>query len=87
MKFKGLILILILTLALPLAASAAGTEDPYYLQWASFKVGSSVTLNGTAQDSQGESSFKQTITLKERKGDHLLVQISRMEGSKRVDKS
>jgi hypothetical protein len=86
-KVKGLILILILAMALPLAALAAGTEDPYYRQWASFKVGSSVTLTGTATESQGESSFKQTITLKEVKSNHLVVQISRAEGSKRVNKS
>ncbi len=87
MKLKGLILILVLTLTLPLAALAAGTEDPYYRQWASFKVGSSVSLTGTATESQGESSFKQTITLKEVKGDHLFLQISRVEGAKSTNKS
>jgi hypothetical protein len=88
MKFMRLILILVLTLALPLAASEAGTEDPYYRQWASFKVGSSVSLDGTAtSSSSGNSSFKQTITLKEVKSDYLMVGISRVEGSKRTDKS
>ncbi|OGP70551.1 MAG: hypothetical protein A2Y80_03570 [Deltaproteobacteria bacterium RBG_13_58_19] len=88
MKFRRLILILVLTLALPWAAVAAGTEDPYYRQWASFKVGSSVTLTGTATSSEsGDSSFKQTITLKEVKSDHLVIHIVRVEGSKRTDKS
>ena len=87
MKFNRLILILALTLALPLAAFAAGTEDPYYRQWAQFNVGSGVTLTGTAKEPQGESSFKQTITLKEKKNDYLMIGISRVEGSKRVDKS
>jgi hypothetical protein len=88
MKFKRLILILVLTLALPLAAFAAGTEDPYYRQWAQFKVGSSVSLTGTAASpSQGNSTFNQTITLNEVKSDHLVIQISRVEGSKRTDKS
>ena len=87
MKLKGLILILVLTLTLPLAALAAGTEDPYYRQWAGFKAGSSVSLTGTAMESRGESSFKQTITLKEVKGDQLVVQISRVEGAKSTNKS
>ncbi|MEW6659623.1 MAG: hypothetical protein AB1424_13260 [Thermodesulfobacteriota bacterium] len=88
MKFKGLILILVLTLALSVAALAAGTEDPYYRQWASFKVGSSVSLDGTAtSSSEGNSTFKQTITLKGVKSDHLVVQISRVEGLRSTNKS
>ena len=86
MKFKRQILLAVLILALPLAAWAGGIEDPYYRQWASFKVGSSVTLAGTAQESQGESNFKQTLTLKEVKGDYLMLAISRMEGSKSTNK-
>ena len=88
MKFNRLILILALTLAVPLAALAAGTEDPYYKQWAQFNIGSNVTLTGTASDSsQAASNFKQTITLKEKKNDYLMIGISRVEGSKRTDKS
>lgn len=88
MKFNRLILILILTLALPLMAFAAGPEDPYYQQWARFKAGSSVNLSGSSvSSSQGNSSFTQTITLKEVKSDQIVIQISRVEGSKHVDKS
>lgn len=87
MKFNRLLPVLLLTLAFPLVALAVGTEDPYYKQWAGCKVGSSVTLTGTAMESKGESAFKQTVTLKEVKGDQIVIQISRVEGSKRVDKS
>jgi len=87
MKFNRVLLILLLVLALPVTVSAFASENPYYQQWARFQVGSSVTSTGDAAETEGESSFKQTITLKEVKSDHLLVQISRMEGSKNVNKS
>lgn len=87
MKFNRLPLILLLILAVPLVAWAAGTEDPYYKQWARFKVGSSVSLTGTAEEAQGKSSFRQTITLKEVQSDYLMVGISRVEGAKKTDKS
>jgi hypothetical protein len=88
MKVKRLFPILLFALSIPLVALAVGPEDPYYRQWSQFKVGSSVTLTGTAtEDPQGVSSFKQTITLKEVKSDYLMVGISRVEGSKHTDKS
>jgi len=88
MKFKRQVFILVLILALPLVALAAGPEDPYYKQWAQFGVGSSVSSTGTATSvSEDDSTFKQTITLKEVKSDHLVIQINRVEGSKRTDKS
>jgi hypothetical protein len=88
MNFKRLILVPVLMLALPLAALAAGTENPYYTQWAQFTVGSNVSYTGSATSvSEGNSTFKQTITLKEVKSNHLMLRIVRVEGSKSVDKS
>ena len=88
MKFNRLLPILLFVLAFPLVALAVAPEDPYYKNWAQCQVGSSVDLTGTSvSPSEGNSSFKQTITLKEVKTDHLVIHISRVEGSKRTDKS
>ncbi len=88
MKFNRLLSTLLIVLAFPLVALAVAPEDPYFNNWAQFKVGSSVNLTGTATSStSGDSTFKQTITLKEVKSDYVMIGISRVEGSKQVDKS
>ena len=81
MKRSGLIKVLVLLLFIffPILIYAAEIEDPYYKQWASFKIGSNVTLVGRADDASGIASFTQTITLKEIANDHLIIEISRIE--------
>jgi hypothetical protein len=81
MKKAGLIKVslLLLFFFLPMLASAAEIEDPYYKQWASFKIGSNVTLVGRADAASGVSSFTQTITLKEINNNHLVTEIARIE--------
>jgi hypothetical protein len=89
MKRKYLITLsaLFLIFIIPFIANAAEIEDPYYIQWASFKVGSNTSLAGTADDSTGHSTFTQTITLKELGKDYLTIQISRKENSKSIVKT
>ena len=59
MKKAGLITlsVLLFIFLIMAIASAAEPEDPYYKQWASFKVGSNVTLVGRAEDKTGIESF------------------------------
>ena len=89
MKKVGLIVLCVslCIFLVPIITSAAGPEDPYYRGWATSNVGSSVSLAGTADDSQGHSSFTQTITLKEFGNDHLVIQIARTENGKSLVKT
>jgi len=77
---------LFLILLIPFIVSAAGSEDPYYVQWASFKIGSNTSYAGSIEESTGVSSFTQTITLKEIGQDSLKVSIARIENEKTVNK-
>lgn len=78
--------VLLLMLLIPVITNAAGQEDPYYVQWASFKIGSNTSYAGAVEEPTGVSSFTQTITLKEISQDYLKVSIARIENEKTVNK-